>query len=125
MSQKLNEILKALAKELAKEVNRQVVDQLRKTYVQDITSIVKDCLNRNELHSHSAEWVSIKTICQKYQISIRTVGEHCTMFKNGQHKIERKWIGRHNMINEKQFIKAFDYKARAPRPAFLNRTKKL
>lgn len=124
MSQKINDILKALTKELGKEVNRQMVDQLRKTYVEDITAIVKDCLNRNELYSSSGEWITIKHIAKKYHLSLRTVGDHCTMFKSGQHKIERKWIGRHNMINEKQFIAAFDYKARAPRPAFLNSTKK-
>lgn len=96
---------------------------MRETYVQDITAIVKDCLNRNELYSNSAEWVTIKHISKKYSLSIRTIGQHCSVFKHGLHKIERKWIGRHHMINEKQFVAAFDYKARVPRLEFLNRLK--
>lgn len=52
-------------------------------------------------------FLTIKDAANKYKLSIRTVGEHCTLFKDGEYKIERKWVGRHNMINEKQFMEAF------------------
>jgi len=124
MTANMQKILLAFAKEIEASVTEKVTKRMRESYVQDITEIVKECLNKNELYSNSsAGWITIKDIAKKYKLSIRTVGEHCTMFKDGEYKIERKWVGRHNMINEKQFMEAFGKKGRLPRPEFLNRKK--
>jgi hypothetical protein len=109
---------------LAKEVNRQIIDHLRETYVADITAIVKDCLKRDELYSHSSEWMTIQDATKRYHISRKSIGEHCRDFKTGPHKIERKQIGRHNMINEQQFLAAYDFKKKKPKLEFLESIKR-
>lgn len=120
----LHKVLLTLAKEIETIVTQKVTDRLRASYEADITKIVKECLNHNDLYTNSAGgWITIKNVAKKYNLSIRTVGEHLTLFKTGEHMIERKWVGRHNMINEKQFMEAFGKKGRKPRPAFLNRKK--
>lgn len=124
MTANMQKILLAFAKEIEVTVTEKVTQRLRDSYVQDITAIVKECLNKNDLYSNSsAGWITIKEVAKKYKLSLRTVGDHCTLFKEGEHKIERKWVGRHNMINEKQFLEAFGKKGRKPRPDFLNKKK--
>lgn len=124
MTTQLHKILLAFAKELEASVTEKVTTRLRESYVADITAIVKDCLNKNELYLNSGDgWIAIQDASSKYRIGRKAIGEMCRLFKEGTFKIERKWIGRHNMLNEKQFLAAFDQKARKTKPKFLNRKK--
>lgn len=110
MSPNLNKILKAFSKELAAEVTKMVTEQLRESYVADITAIVKDCLNNNELYKGSeVGFLTIEAICLKYKVSRKTVNNKCTQFA-----VERKQVGRHNLVNELQFLKAHDRPAEKP-----------
>lgn len=110
MSPNLHKILKALAKELTASVTEQVTQKLRETYVVDITAIVKECLNNNEIYKGSgAGFLTIEAICEKYKVSRKTVNNKCTQFA-----VERKQVGRHNLVNELQFLKAHDRPAEKP-----------
>ena len=122
MTPQLHKSLLAFVKEIEASVTERVTQKLRESYVQDVTAIVKDCLNKHELYSNNgAGWITIKDASVKYKMSVRAVGQHCNLFKGGDFKIERKWVGRHNMLNEKQFINAYDHKCRKSKPEFLKR----
>ena len=117
MSPNLHKILKAFAKELTVEVTKHVTEQLRESYVVDITAIVKDCLNNNEIYKGSgAGFLTIEAICLKYKVSRKTVNNKCTQFE-----VERKQVGRHNLVNEIEFLKAHDKPAE--KPIFLKKLK--
>lgn len=124
MTPQLHKILVAFAKELETSVTEKVTQRLRESYEVDITAIVNTCLNKNELISNSGGgWLTINDAITKYRISRKTVTEMCRLFKNGDFIIERKWVGKHNLLNEKQFLAAFDQKGRKAKPAFINRKK--
>ncbi|MES2138266.1 MAG: hypothetical protein V4511_01060 [Bacteroidota bacterium] len=110
MSPNLDKILKAFAKELTVEVTKQVTERLRDSYVADVTAIVKDCLNNDEIYKGSGGgFLTIEAICLKYKVSRKTVNNKCTQFA-----VERKQVGRHNLVNELQFLKAHDKPAEKP-----------
>ena len=111
-------------KELTVDVAKQVTEQLRESYVADVTAIVKDYLNKNELYTNSeGGWITRAAAAKKYQMSVKTVGDKLKLFKDGVNKIERKKMGRHTMLNEKQFLKAFDQKGNKVKLKFLNNEK--
>jgi hypothetical protein len=117
MSPELNKILKALTKELAVEVTRTVTEQLRESYVSDVTAIVKDCLNSNTIYQNSGTgFLTIDAICLKYKVSRKTVNNKCTLFQ-----VQRKQIGKHKLVNELQFVQAHDRPAE--KPNFLKKKK--
>ena len=113
----LHKILKALAKELTIEVTNQVTEKLRGSYVADITAIVKECLSNDEIYKSSGVgFLTIEAICLKYKVSRKTVNNKCTQFE-----LERKQVGRHNLVNELEFLKAHDKPAE--KPSFLRTLK--
>lgn len=117
MSPNLHSILKAFAKELISEVTAKVTEQLRETYVNDITTIVKSCLNKVEIYKGTnTGFLPIATLCNKYKVSRKTVNNKCTLFGVG-----RKRVGRHNLVNEQQFLDAHDRPVEKPK--FLSRQK--
>ncbi len=118
MSPNLHKILIALAKELTSEVAKKVTDQLRVSLVGDITAIVKECLNNDELYKSSATgvWITIQDCATKYHTSRKTINNKCTLFN-----VSRKWIGRHNLLNEQEFLNAHDRPM--GKPDFLKRQK--
>lgn len=104
MTKNIHKILQELTKALTVEVTKEVTTQLRKSYVNDITAILKDYLNKNEvLGGSNSGWLTLEDIATKYHISVRAVSYKCKQFD-----IERKQIGRHNLVNETQFLKAHD-----------------
>ena len=117
MSPNLHKILKALAKELTASVTEQVTQKLRETYVVDVTAIVKECFNNDEIYKGSGVgFLTIEAICEKYKVSRKTVSNKCTLFE-----VERKRVGRHNLLNELEFLKAHDRPVEKPK--FLNNKK--
>jgi hypothetical protein len=52
----------------------------------------------------------------KYNVSRKTVNNKCTQFE-----LERKQVGRHNLVNELEFLKAHDKPAE--KPSFLRTLK--
>ncbi len=110
MTPNLNKILNALAKELAVDVAKKVTEQLRESYVADVTAIVKECLNSDEIYKSSGVgFLTIEAICLKYKVSRKTVNNKCTQFA-----VERKQVGRHNLVNELQFVRAHDRPTEKP-----------
>lgn len=122
MTPQLHKILIALAKELEASVTEKVTQRLRDSYVQDITAIVSEVLNKTERYINSNIcWITIQDAGIKYKLSRKAIGRMCKLFKEGAFKIDRKWIGKHNMLNEQQFIQSFDKKGRKSKPRFLTR----
>lgn len=110
MTPQIQKILKALAKELTIEVTKKVTERLRESYVEDITGIVKDCLKNDEIYKGTETgFLTIEAICEKYKVSRKTVTNKCTLFE-----VERRRIGKHNLVNELQFFKAHDNPAEKP-----------
>ena len=121
MTPKLYKIINSLIKELEISITEKVTKKLRETYVDDIRSIIKDCLRSDELlkSTSSGEWITIQDASSKYKMSKRAIGNKCRLFKEGTYKIERKWVGKHNLINEKQFLLACEQKEGKVVPKFL------
>lgn len=110
MTPNLHNILKALVKELALEVTKQVTEKLRESYVNDITGIVKECLNKNEFYKGSETgFITIEAVMEKYKTSRKTVWYYCKTFN-----VTRKKVGTHKLVNELEFFKAFDNPAKKP-----------
>ena len=118
MSDKLNKIIKELAKELKSEIIAKVRNELRLALVGDITTIVTECLNNDKLYNAAAVgvWITIDDCAQKYRISTRSVGSKIKQFN-----ISRKKIGQHKLLNEAEFLKAHDRPME--KPQFLKRQK--
>lgn len=118
MSDRLNKIIKELTKELRSEITIMVRTELRTSLVSDITTIVKECLNNDELHNtkNSGGWITIDDCAEKYHISTRAVGSKIKQFN-----ISRKKIGRHKLLNELEFLTAHDRPMEKPK--FLKRQK--
>ena len=111
MSLNLHKILKALAKELTVEVTNLVTQQLRESYVEDVTGIVKQCLNNDEIYKSSGVgYLTIQAVCEKYKVSRKTVTDKCTLFG-----IERKKSGKHRLVNEVQFLDALQRPVEKPK----------
>ena len=111
LTNNLNNLLKALVIELTSEITRSVTEQLRKSYVEDITGIVKECLRNDETYRNAGVgFLTANAICEKYKISRTTVSYKCRVFM-----VERKRVGRHNLINELQFLKTFDKPGEKPK----------
>lgn len=125
MSINLQKILKALAKELTVEVTKMVTEQLRETYVQDITTIVKDCLNNSQLIQDSLNgYITIEALCKKLGRSRTTITSKCTQFPEGSSLgISRKLVNGKNLVNEKEYIEASNYSSRKFKPKFANQKK--
>lgn len=122
MSSELDKILKALAKELKSQVTLEVTEALRKDYVADITAIANEIINKNQFNIEAGSgFVTIEAISEKYKVSRKTVTDKCKQFKEGNYKIERKWVNGHNTINEKQYVEACDYSSRKFKPQFLKK----
>lgn len=110
MTSNLHKILKAFAKELTLEVTKEVTEKLRESYVQDITAIVKDCLKNNEFFKGAETgFMRIEDLSKKYGITRRTISAYCTQFQ-----VSRNKVGKHNLVNELEFFKAFDNPAKLP-----------
>lgn len=123
MNQNLHKILAVLAKELTAEVTKNVTDRLRETYVEDVKAIVKEYINNNGVYSNSASgWITLNQVAKKYEMTIKSIGRKCLLFKTGKNQIDRKWVGKHNMLNEAQFLAACDIKM--GKPEFLKNFKK-
>lgn len=111
MTPNLNKILKAFAKELTIEVTKQVTEKLRENYVADVTAIVKECLRNDEvLQGSGIGFMTIKALCEKYDVSRQTVSTKCKDFK-----IERKKAGLNKLVNERQFFDAMQYPTYVPK----------
>lgn len=111
MTPQLHKILKALAKELAVEVTKTVTEQLRESYVQDVTAIVKEQLRNDEvLQDSMLGYLTIEALVKKYEVSRQTVSEKCRLFK-----IERKKSGRNKLVNERQFLDAMQRPVEKPK----------
>ena len=117
MTPQINKILKTLAKELAFEVTKIVTQQLRKTYVNDITEIVKETLKTDEFKSNGDDesWITRNQAAKKYDVSTKTIDNHLKLFEAGIFKIDRLNMFGQNMINEKQFIESFKHKRNKPK----------
>ena len=125
MRTSIHKIITNLVKELEASITEKVIEKLRDSYVGDVTAIVKDCLNNNELYSsNSGGWITIQDAAKKYKMSTKAVGDKCRIFKEGIFKIERKRIGRHHLLNEKQFIEACGQKVGKQTPNFLKKLKR-
>lgn len=117
MSKSISKILYELEKALTVEVTNKVTVLLRETYVNDVTAIIKDYLNKNEvLGVNQTGWLTLNDIAKKYHISVRAVSYKCKQFD-----VERKQVGRHNLVNEAQFLKAHDRPMEKPK--FLQKRK--
>ena len=111
MTPALQKILKALAKELTVQVTKDVTAQLRESYVADVTAIVKTCIRNDEvLQDSGIGFMTIKALCEKYDVSRQTVSTKCKDFK-----IERKKAGLNKLVNERQFFDAMQYPTYVPK----------
>lgn len=120
ISQGLNKILKDLATELTVEVTKVVTERLRDSYEEDVTAIVKDWLSKDDAYRDAGVgFMSIEALAKKYETSRRTVNEKCRIFKEGDFKIERKWVAGKNLVNERQWVEACGQKAGRAVPKFL------
>ncbi|MGZ4055197.1 MAG: hypothetical protein ACXVPU_07315 [Bacteroidia bacterium] len=111
MTPEINKIVKAFARALTNEVTKTITQQLRESYVADVTAIVKECLNNNEiLRDSGMGYLTIDDLCRKYHVSRKTVGDKCRLFN-----IERKKSGRMKLVNEKEFLNALQRPVEKPK----------
>ena len=116
--------LKLVSKELTAEVTKNVTEQLRESYVDDVTAIVKECLQKSEfLVDAGSGYITIEALCKKYGVSRKTVTDKCRQFKEGAYQITRKWVNGHNTVNEKQYVEACNISSRKFKPGFLTKKK--
>lgn len=115
MTPAIQKILKSLVKELKSEIASEIRRELRESLEADIVSIVKEVMNSDDLkNSINAGWLTIADLGKKYHISRKTISLKCNLFK-----VARKQVGRHNLVNETEFLAAHDKPME--RPKFLNR----
>lgn len=111
MTPEINKIVKAFAKALTTEVTKTVTEQLRESYVADVTAIVKECLRNDEIIKNSGiGYLTIDSLSKKYNVSRKTVGDKCRIFN-----IERKKSGRMKLVNEKEFLEAMQRPVEKPK----------
>lgn len=109
---KLEEILQKLAKQITEDAVKIAKQEIRETRVSDIELIVKECLKKEPIYQESgAGYLTIDKICEKYKVSKMTVHRKCIEFK-----VERKRVGKHNLINELEFLKACAQPSSRPIP---------
>lgn len=109
---------------MEQSIIEKVLHQLRGIIVDDVTAIVKETLQKNVLYSTinaGGGWITIEDACKKYKVSRKTVTDKCKIFQKGQFMIERKWVGKHNLLNEQQFLKACEQKSGKVVPKFLKK----
>lgn len=108
---RIDEIIKDFVDRIVVETKK----ELRNTYVQDVQQIVKEQLDKNQVYQGAGSgFLTIEAICEKYKVSRQMVSGKCAEFK-----VERKKVGKKNLVNEAQFLDACQNPS--PKPAFLKK----
>lgn len=99
---KLDDILKQLAEEITTNVTKAVKAEMRETIVSDLTAIVKEEINKDQVYSNSsAGFITVTALSEKYKVSKVTISNKCKIFK-----VDRIKVGKQKLVNEAQFLTA-------------------